>query len=70
MTKGSQWGCSGRLEDTQESFFLAETLKYLYLLFADGAGLLDYGVFSTEGHWMTPGAHSQCCCDDDMHTGL
>lgn len=35
-----------------ESFFLAETLKYLYLLFADDASELplDEWVFNTEAH--------------------
>lgn len=35
-----------------ESFFLAETLKYLYLLFDDEKELipLDKWVFNTEGH--------------------
>jgi mannosyl-oligosaccharide alpha-1,2-mannosidase len=33
------------------SFFLAETLKYLYLLFADDTLLpLDQWVFNTEAH--------------------
>ncbi|KAJ1535891.1 Mannosyl-oligosaccharide 1,2-alpha-mannosidase IB [Nowakowskiella sp. JEL0078] len=37
--------------DLQESFFLAETLKYLYLLFADDDILpLDKYVFNTEAH--------------------
>ena len=37
--------------DIQESFFLAETLKYLYLLFADDTLLpLDEWVFNTEAH--------------------
>ncbi|XP_060595880.1 endoplasmic reticulum mannosyl-oligosaccharide 1,2-alpha-mannosidase-like isoform X2 [Ruditapes philippinarum] len=38
--------------DKLESFFLAETLKYLYLLFSDDADLLplDQYVFNTEGH--------------------
>ncbi|XP_045201287.2 endoplasmic reticulum mannosyl-oligosaccharide 1,2-alpha-mannosidase-like [Mercenaria mercenaria] len=38
--------------DKLESFFLAETLKYLYLLFSDDADLLplDEYVFNTEGH--------------------
>ncbi|KAJ1569547.1 hypothetical protein HK405_002998, partial [Cladochytrium tenue] len=37
--------------DMQESFFLAETLKYLYLLFADSDVLpLDAYVFNTEAH--------------------
>lgn len=34
-----------------ESFFLAETLKYLYLLFSDDSLLpLDEWVFNTEAH--------------------
>lgn len=37
--------------DHQESFFLAETLKYLYLLFTDGSVVsLDEWVFNTEAH--------------------
>ncbi|CAD7701141.1 unnamed protein product [Ostreobium quekettii] len=37
--------------DSQESFFLAESLKYLYLLFEDPAVLpLDEWVFNTEAH--------------------
>jgi mannosyl-oligosaccharide alpha-1,2-mannosidase len=37
--------------DSQESFFLAETLKYLYLLFASDDVLpLDEFVFNTEAH--------------------
>jgi mannosidase alpha-like ER degradation enhancer 2 len=42
--------------DAMESFFLAETLKYAYLLFAPPA-TLDYGevIFNTEAHplWRT-----------------
>ena len=35
----------------QESYFLAETLKYLYLIFSDDSLLpLDRWVFNTEGH--------------------
>ncbi|RUS19085.1 glycoside hydrolase, partial [Jimgerdemannia flammicorona] len=39
-------------DDTQESFFFAETLKYLYLLFSDDPKLLrlDQWVFNTEAH--------------------
>ncbi|XP_048007636.1 mannosyl-oligosaccharide alpha-1,2-mannosidase IA [Leguminivora glycinivorella] len=38
-------------DDVQQSFFLAETLKYLYLLFADDSLLpLDEWVFNTEAH--------------------
>ena len=34
-----------------QSFFLAETLKYSYLLFADGSKLdLEKYVFNTEAH--------------------
>jgi len=44
---------SGARADLQESFLLAETLKYLFLTFvtADSAqGLEDFYVLSTEGH--------------------
>ena len=38
-------------KDRMESFFLAETLKYLYLLFAEDTVLpLDEYVFNTEAH--------------------
>lgn len=38
-------------DDTQQSFFLAETLKYLYLLFSSEEVLpLDAYVFNTEAH--------------------
>ena len=37
--------------NNQESFFLAETLKYLNLLFADDSVIpLDEFVFNTEAH--------------------
>ncbi|KAI7907019.1 glycoside hydrolase [Cokeromyces recurvatus] len=40
-----------KLQDFQESFFFAETLKYLYLIFADKncISLNDY-IFNTEAH--------------------
>ena len=38
-------------DDTQQSFFLAETLKYLYLTFSDDDVIpLDDYVFNTEAH--------------------
>ncbi|XP_045766071.1 mannosyl-oligosaccharide alpha-1,2-mannosidase IA-like isoform X1 [Maniola jurtina] len=38
-------------DDVQQSFFLAETLKYLYLLFSDDSLLpLEEWVFNTEAH--------------------
>lgn len=38
-------------DDVQQSFFLAETLKYLYLLFSDDNLIaLDEWVFNTEAH--------------------
>jgi mannosyl-oligosaccharide alpha-1,2-mannosidase len=41
----------GRWVDQQESFWAAETLKYLYLTFSDAdVASLDNWVFSTEGH--------------------
>jgi hypothetical protein len=47
---------TGELEDHMNSFFLAETLKYLYLLFDDGSNFVHSGargrryLFNTEGH--------------------
>ena len=39
------------LDDVQQSFFLAETLKYLYLIFSDDDLIpLDKYVFNTEAH--------------------
>ena len=36
-------------DDVQQSFFLAETLKYLYLLFSDDSLIdMDQWVFNTE----------------------
>jgi len=41
----------GQKDDVQQSFFLAETLKYLYLLFSDDTVIsLDEWVFNTEAH--------------------
>ena len=37
-----------------ESFFLSETVKYLYLLWSDAAALPDFYLLSTEGHLMPP----------------
>jgi hypothetical protein len=39
-------------KDKMETFYLAETLKYLYLLFSDDTDLfrLDEFVFNTEAH--------------------
>lgn len=38
-------------DDVQQSFFLAETIKYLFLLFADDSLVpLDRWVFNTEAH--------------------
>ncbi|XP_027331674.1 alpha-mannosidase I MNS5 [Abrus precatorius] len=39
-----------QLEDHQHSFFLAETCKYLYLLFDDSFVVENNYVFTTEGH--------------------
>ena len=41
----------GMKDDVQQSFFLAETLKYLYLLFSDDDLIsLDQWVLNTEAH--------------------
>jgi len=38
-------------DDKMESFFMSETLKYLYLLFSDATVLpLNENVFNTEAH--------------------
>ena len=38
-------------DDVQQTFFIAETLKYLWLLFSDDDVLpLDKWVFNTEAH--------------------
>ena len=38
-------------DDKMQSFFLAETLKYLYLIFTDSDTMhLDEWVFNTEAH--------------------
>lgn len=42
---------SGELEDKMESFFLAETLKYLYLLFTPSS------IYNTEKYIFTTEAH-------------
>jgi mannosidase alpha-like ER degradation enhancer 2 len=36
--------------DLMPSYFLAETLKYLYLLFSETPVDLDHAVFNTEAH--------------------
>ena len=47
--EGEERGAEG--DDVMESFFTAETLKYLFLLFADPVVLpLDRFVFNTEAH--------------------
>ncbi len=40
----------GVKDDLQQSFFLAETLKYFYLVFSDDSVSLDDVVFGTEAH--------------------
>lgn len=45
---------TGQLEDTMESFFLSETVKYLYLTFKNATSLINFFVLSTEGHLFVP----------------
>jgi mannosidase alpha-like ER degradation enhancer 2 len=46
---------TGEQGDLMPSYFLAETLKYLYLTFApDGALDFDHVIFNTEGHPLRP----------------
>ncbi|XP_056620406.1 mannosyl-oligosaccharide 1,2-alpha-mannosidase IA [Triplophysa dalaica] len=45
------YGSTPNHDDVQQSFFLSETLKYLYLLFSDDDHLpLEHWVFNTEAH--------------------
>ena len=46
--------CVGELEDSMESFFLSETTKYLFLLFANTTDLPNHYIFTTEGHLLPP----------------
>ncbi|KAF6252883.1 glycoside hydrolase [Scenedesmus sp. NREL 46B-D3] len=48
---------TGAATDLMESYFLSETVKYLYLSFVDSAPLLDYYLLSTEGHLMPAFPH-------------
>ncbi len=42
---------TGRQDNRMQSYFLAETLKYLYLLFSPSSVIpLDEWVFNTEAH--------------------
>uniref|UniRef100_A0A8C1SUE9 alpha-1,2-Mannosidase n=2 Tax=Cyprinus carpio TaxID=7962 RepID=A0A8C1SUE9_CYPCA len=62
-------------DNMQQSFFLSETLKYLYLLFSDDDLLpLDDWVFNTEAHPL-PVIHKRCLQEhgntqDDGQTNL
>lgn len=40
--------CTTSPQDTMESFFLSETVKYLYLLFSNASAVVDHFVLSTE----------------------
>ena len=49
---------SKQKDDAMESFFFAETLKYLYLLFAPPAALnFDSMIFNTEAHPLKKNVH-------------
>ncbi|GAX82662.1 hypothetical protein CEUSTIGMA_g10088.t1 [Chlamydomonas eustigma] len=43
---------TGEQQDLQESFFLSETLKYLFFIFSNQPHFIDYYVLTTEGHLM------------------
>jgi mannosyl-oligosaccharide alpha-1,2-mannosidase len=58
-------------DDVQQSFFLAETLKYLYLLFSDDELIsLDEWVFNTEAHPLPIMGHNKFYrSSNDIDTG-
>ncbi|KAG2392956.1 hypothetical protein C9374_009533 [Naegleria lovaniensis] len=47
----------GIQDNAMESYFMSETLKYLYLLFTDHKIPLDKYVFTTEAHPLSPFQH-------------
>jgi mannosyl-oligosaccharide alpha-1,2-mannosidase len=50
-------------DDLQQSFFMAETLKYLYLLFSEDSLIpLDKYVFNTEAHPLQFSSDLNSCC--------
>lgn len=51
----------GTFEETLETYFFAESMKYLWLTFADPSDIsLDEWVFNTEGHPFRIGGVSSC----------
>lgn len=49
--KGASTSNADNLHANQDSWFLAETLKYLWLIFSDDDAIpLDTWVFNTEAH--------------------
>lgn len=69
---------TGKKEDRMDSFVLAETFKYLYLLFADRDDLivnLDEFIFTTEGHLLplslgSGASRNKSNILDDEHAGF
>lgn len=51
-------------EDVMESFFLSETVKYLYTTFSEAPALPDFYLFTTEAHLLPPFTHP-----DDVNLG-
>ncbi|XP_061072064.1 mannosyl-oligosaccharide 1,2-alpha-mannosidase IA [Conger conger] len=59
------YSTAGSHDNMQQSFFLSETLKYLYLLFSDDDLLsLEDWVFNTEAHPL-PVIHRSCLLEQD-----
>ena len=56
--------------DKMETFFLGETLKYLFLLFSDTSVLpLTEFVFNTEAHPLPILSHTLPLQDEEKHVG-
>jgi len=45
---------TGELDDGKDSFFLSETLKYLFLLHSNITSIIDAFIFSTQAHVFPP----------------
>lgn len=50
---------AGTAGDLMESYFLSETVKYLYIIFSEAPEFLEYFTLSTEGHMFPVFTHTR-----------